>query len=461
MRYAEASDARREKGEVLGALDGIPFSIKDNFCVKGVRTTCSSKMLESFVPPYTSTVAERLEGQGAVLIGKNNMDEFAMGSANLNSYFGSAVNPWGEEDRVAGGTSGGSAVAVAVGAGVFSIGSDTGGSVRMPAAYCGVVGYKPSYGVLSRHGLISYASSLDCPAPVTRTVEDATTLLRTLSGVDEKDSTSTELRRSERCIDFHSASPLAGVKVGVPAEYWVEEMSDDVIRAWKDGLDTMEKQGATIVEVSLQHTRAALAAYYVLAPAEASSNLSRYDGVRYGHRSVEEGGEGGEEVKEETNAAQDLHRMYTNTRTEGFGAEVKRRIMLGTYVLGTSSFKAYFEKAQKIRRMVVDDFDAAFRRVDVLLVPSTPTAAYTIRSATDMNTVTDTYANDVMTIPASLAGLPAVSVPQCLSSSSLPLGLTVIGQRLDDLFTLDVAAVLEQGRGMTAADFVPALPSLR
>jgi aspartyl-tRNA(Asn)/glutamyl-tRNA(Gln) amidotransferase subunit A len=430
LTLAEASDARRAKGSALGPLDGIPIAIKDLFCTAGVRTTAGSHILDNFVPPYESTVTARLRAGGAVVLGKTNLDEFAMGSSNTTSYFGPVKNPWGPKDGkdlVPGGSSGGSAAAVAAGLCLGATGTDTGGSIRQPASFCGIVGIKPTYGRCSRWGIVAFASSLDQAGPMTRSVLDAAILLGGMAGHDPRDSTSAPVE----VPNFESAVALGvrGLRVGVPREYRIDGISTEIDDLWRQGEGWLRQAGAEIRDVSLPHTRYALATYYIVAPAEASSNLARYDGVRFGLR-----------VPGET-----LDEMYMNTRGEGFGAEVRRRILIGTYVLSAGYYDAYYRKAQQVRALIARDFAQAFAQVDVILTPTAPSDAFAIGDKTD-DPIT-MYLNDVFTVPTSLAGLPGISVPAGLSGRGLPLGLQLIGRPFDEETVLRTAAALERAAG--------------
>eukprot|EP01120_Amphizonella_sp_Union-15-10_P017000 TRINITY_DN9295_c0_g1_i2.p1 TRINITY_DN9295_c0_g1~~TRINITY_DN9295_c0_g1_i2.p1 ORF type:complete len:528 (+),score=81.29 TRINITY_DN9295_c0_g1_i2:57-1640(+) len=437
---AEKVDKMRSNGENVGPLGGIPIAIKDNFCVAGVRTTAGSKMLQDFVPPYDSTVSARLENSGAIVLGKTNMDEFGMGSANIYSYFGSTINPWSNMENperifVPGGSSGGSAAAVASHQAFAAVGSDTGGSVRQPASWCGIVGLKPSYGRTSRHGLIAYASSLDTPGLLTKTVSDAALLLDIIAGSDELDSTSISAPTSPYLHSLSSSQSLSDVTIGIPNEYHVEELTDEALNLWKESIDRLSSLGASIKSVSLPHTPYALSAYYIIAPAEASSNLARYDGIRYGYRED----------------ADNINDMISNTRTNAFGSEVQRRILIGSFVLSRKSYESYYKKAQQIRRLVVEDFDRAFDSVDVIVAPTTPTTAMTLSQAkSDIENPVTFYLNDVFTVPASMAGLPAVSVPmdRLATSSGLPFGIQVIGRKMGEVQVLRVGKGLEGENGL-------------
>ena len=431
LAMAAASDARLAKGEA-GWLEGIPLAIKDLFCTEGVRTTAASKILGNFVPPYESTVTANLWRQGAVMLGKTNLDEFAMGSSNMTSAFGPVESPWrrkGDNRKlVPGGSSGGSAAAVAARAALAAIGTDTGGSIRQPGALSGIVGMKPTYGRCSRWGVVAFASSLDQPGPMTRTVRDAAIMLRAMAGHDPKDSTSVP----RPVPDYEKAltGDIRGLKVGIPKEYRIDGMPAEIEKLWAKGRSWLQAAGAEIVEVSLPHTKYALPAYYIVAPAEASSNLARYDGVRYGLR-VD---------------GQDVADMYGRTRREGFGAEVRRRVMIGTYVLSAGYYDAYYLKAQKLRRLIKNDFLAAFESCDAILTPATPTAAFPQGERSD--DPVSMYLNDVFTVPANLAGNPGISVPSGLADDGLPLGLQVLGRAFDEETVLRVGRAIE-----AAADF--------
>ncbi|PIR37784.1 MAG: Asp-tRNA(Asn)/Glu-tRNA(Gln) amidotransferase GatCAB subunit A [Alphaproteobacteria bacterium CG11_big_fil_rev_8_21_14_0_20_39_49] len=431
LQQAKDSDKRRKEGKV-GKLEGIPVGVKDLFCTKGVRSTSCSHILDGFTPTYESTVTSNLFSQGAVMLGKTNMDEFAMGSGNLNSYYGSVKNPWkrkGDDTAlVPGGSSGGSAAAVSAHLCMGALGSDTGGSIRQPAAFCGNVGIKPTYGRCSRWGMIAFASSLDQAGVFTRSVKDAAIMLEAICGYDEKDSTSTPMETP----GFSKAvgKDIKGLKIGIPKEYHQDGMSPEIEKLWENGKNMLKAAGAKIVDISLPHTKYALPTYYIIAPAEASANLSRYDGVRYGLRVLEKG--------------MSLDEMYEATRSEGFGDEVKRRIMIGTYVLSAGYYDAYYKKAQKIRTLIARDFDEAYKKCDVILTPATPTAAFAAGEKMDPVTM---YLNDVFTVPASLAGLPGMSIPTGLNNEGLPLGLQLIGRSFDEETLFKVAGALEKAAG--------------
>lgn len=423
LASARAADARRSRGEG-GPLTGIPLAHKDLFCARGWRTTCGSRMLEKFVAPYDAHIVERLEAAGTVLVGKANMDEFAMGSSNENSYFGPVRNPW-DAARVPGGSSGGSAAAVAASLVPAATGSDTGGSIRQPAALTGVCGIKPTYGAVSRYGMVAYASSLDQAGVFARSAEDLALLLTAMAGFDPRDATSVE--REPEDYGRHLAAPLDGLRIGVPKEYLGEGVAPDVGRAVQAAIDALAKLGARVVEVSLPNQRLAVPAYYVIAPAEASSNLSRYDGVRYGHRAE---------------GVADLVELYRRSRSEGFGDEVKRRILIGTYVLSHGYYDAYYRQAQKVRRLVAEDFARAFERCDVIAGPTTPTVAFPLGRAT--SDPVQMYLEDLFTIPVNLAGLPGLSVPCGFGEAGLPVGLQLVGRAFDEARLLNVAHRYQQ-----------------
>jgi aspartyl-tRNA(Asn)/glutamyl-tRNA(Gln) amidotransferase subunit A len=435
LKQAAASDAKLAKG-TGGALEGIPFAIKDLFCTEGVQTTAGSRILKGFVPQYESFVTSKLWEAGAVMLGKTNMDDAAMGSSNMTSHYGPVKNPWkmkgSDKDLVPGGSSGGSAAAVAAHLCLAATGSDTGGSIRQPAAFCGIVGIKPTYGRCSRYGMVAFASSLDQAGMFARDVRDAAITQSVICGYDAKDSTSANMPAP----DFESAltGDIRGLKIGIPKEYRVDGTDAEIIALWEKGIEWAKAAGATIVEVSLPHTKYALPTYYIIAPAEASSNLARYDGVRFGYRTQSE--------------FKSIDEMYEKTRAEGFGNEVKRRIMIGTYVLSAGYYDAYYKKAQRVRYLIADDFKKAFEKCDVLLTPTAPTAAFGLGD--NMDDPVAMYLNDVFTIPASMAGLPGMSIPAGLNKDGLPLGLQLIGRAFDEATLLRTAHVLEKSAG-----FVP------
>ena len=423
---AKESDARLQAG-VAGALEGIPLGIKDLFCTEGVQTTAASHILEGFVPQYESTVSQKLRDAGSVMLGKLNLDEFAMGSSNMTSYFGPVKNPWKANNRdavlVPGGSSGGSAAAVSGYLAMGATGTDTGGSIRQPAAFCGIVGVKPTYGRCSRWGVVAFASSLDQAGPMTRTVRDAAIMLKVMCGHDPKDSTSASMA----VPDFEAAlgKGVKGLRIGIPREYHPDGLNAEVAALWDKGVQWLKDAGATPVEISLPHTKSALPTYYIVAPAEASSNLARYDGVRFGLRVP----------------GKSLDEMYGKTRAAGFGTEVKRRILIGTYVLSAGYYDAYYLKAQKVRALIAKDFSDAFEKVDAILTPTAPTAAFGLNDKQDDPVAM--YLNDVFTVPASLAGIPGASVPAGLNSEGLPLGLQVLTKRWDEETLFRVCQVLE------------------
>src|SRR5215469_9507144 len=432
LSAADRADSRIAKGE-MGALEGLPLAIKDLFCTKGVRTTAASKILGDFVPPYESTVTQNLWDAGAVMLGKTNLDEFAMGSSNETSAFGPVFNPWrarnSNANLVPGGSSGGSSTAVAADLCLAATGTDTGGSIRQPAAVTGRVGLKPTYGRCSRFGIVAFASSLDQAGPMTKTVKDAAIMLKAMASVDPKDSTSVDLPVPdyEKLLD----GGIKGLKVGIPKEYRIDGAPAEIDALWAKGADWMKAQGAEMVEVSLPHTKYALPTYYIVAPAEASANLARYDGVRFGYRAP---------------GVHDITELYEKSRGEGFGAEVQRRILIGTYVLSAGYYDAYYARAQKLRSLIKRDFEEAFEICDVLLTPATPGPAFGVGEKT--NDPVSMYLNDVFTVTVNLAGLPGLAVPAGLTDAGLPLGLQLIGKAFDE------ATVLRAGRAVeVAADF--------
>ena len=461
MEQARASEDRIAKGEA-GALEGLPLGIKDLFCTKGVLTTACSHILDGFTPTYESTVTQKLFDAGAIMLGKTNLDEFAMGSANITSFYGKVVNPWSPEFRVQssggadrsprepsasgaspiaearrpeqgqlkklvpGGSSGGSAAAGAGHQCLAATGTDTGGSIRQPASFCGITGFKPTYGRCSRWGIIAFASSLDQAGPITKTVADAALMFEVMAGHDPKDSTSASLPVPNVSALLNKG--VKGMKIGIPKEYRPDGLNPEIAALWDKGAQLLKEAGAEIVEVSLPHTNYALATYYIVAPAECSSNLARYDGVRYGLRVIEPG--------------DSIEKMYEKTRAAGFGAEVKRRILIGTYVLSAGYYDAYYKKAQRVRGRIIEDFRKAFEKVDVLLTPTAPSGAFAIgEEPTDPVTM---YLNDVFTVPASLAGLPGISLPAGLSADGLPLGLQLLARNFDEETLFAAAGTLEQ-----------------
>ncbi|GAN63008.1 amidotransferase subunit alpha [Acetobacter indonesiensis NRIC 0313] len=431
LAAADAADARYANGTAR-AMEGLPVGVKDLFCTKGVKTTAASKILANFIPLYESTVTARLLDAGSVFVGKTNLDEFAMGSANITSAFGSVLNPWqrkGDEATalVPGGSSGGSAAAVAAGLALAATGTDTGGSIRQPAAFCGIVGLKPTYGRCSRWGTIAYASSLDQAGPMTRTVADAGLMLEAMAGFDEKDSTCSN--RPVPAFAQAVGKSVKGLRVGIPAEYRAPGLSPEISAMWEQGIAWLRDAGCEIVDVSLPHTKYGLATYYIIAPAECSSNLARYDGIRFGVRKD----------------APTLDGVYELTRAEGFGEEVRNRILMGTYVLSAGYYDAYYLKAQKVRTLIKRDFVQAFEQVDVLLTPTAPSAAFA--QGENADDPVQMYLNDIFTVPASMAGVPALSVPVGLDAKGLPLGLQIIGRHFDEETVLSVGGALEAAAG--------------
>ena len=425
---AEKSDERRKSQNLRSKYDGIPIGIKDLFCTKGVATTASSKILSNFVPNYESTVTQNCDDAGLISLGKLNCDEFAMGSTNKTSFFGSVKNPWksvnSDNELVPGGSSGGSAAAVSGDLCVASLGTDTGGSIRQPASFTGTVGLKPSYGRVSRWGIVAFASSLDQAGPITKTVEDAAILLDIISGHDEKDSTSSVNPKENYYENLNS--DIKGMKIGIPKEFRSDKLPASTQKSWDECANLLKTNGAEIVDISLPHTMSALPAYYIIAPAEASSNLARYDGVRYGLR-----------VK-----GNDLIDMYEKTRSEGFGDEVKRRILIGTYVLSSGYYDAYYIKAQKIRSLIKNDYVEAFKKVDAILTPSTPSTAFEI--ANEPSDPVQNYLNDIFTVPVNLAGLPGISIPFANDENNLPIGLQLITNSFEEQKLLNVARNIEE-----------------
>ncbi len=435
LEQADAADAKIKAGDAKG-MTGIPVGIKDLFATKGVHTQACSRILDGFKPEYESTVTQKLWDDGAVMLGKLNMDEFAMGSSNETSFYGPVKNPWRAEgsnsDFVPGGSSGGSVASVAGYAAMGATASDTGGSIRQPAAFTGTFGIKPTYGRCSRYGMVAFASSLDQAGTITRDVRDGAIMLESISGFDPKDSTSVDIP----VPNFEAAltGDIRGMKIGIPQEYHLAGMPGEIEALWHKGIEWMKAAGAEVVDINLPHTKYALPTYYIVAPAEASSNLARYDGVRYGHRNVPDNG--------------GLVDMYEATRADGFGDEVKRRIMIGTYVLSAGYYDAYYLKAQKVRQLISDDFKRAFEKVDAILTPTAPSAAFAFGEKSDDPLAM--YLNDVFTVPASLAGLPGSSVPAGLDANGLPLGLQVLGKAWDEETVLKVSGVIEQAAAFTS-----------
>lgn len=423
FQQAEQIDKKINQGAEIKLLTGIPIALKDVLCTEGIRTTCGSKMLENFIPPYTATVVKKLENQNMVLLGKTNMDEFAMGSSTEHSYYGITRNPW-NLDRIPGGSSGGSAAVIAADEAIISIGTDTGGSIRQPAACCGIVGIKPTYGRVSRFGVVAYASSLDVVGSLSKDVTDAAGILNVIAGHDPLDSTSANLP----VPDYTQAltKNIKGIKIGIPKEYFVAGINASVEKAVRESVQLLESLGATTVDISLPHTDYATAVYYLISSAEASSNLARYDGVKYGYRAKE---------------YNDMLDMYMKTRSEGFGREVKRRIMLGTHVLSAGYYEAYYLKAQKMRTLIKEDFENAFQKCDVIITPTIPTPAFKIGEK--FGDLLQMYLSDIFTISVNLGGIPAISIP-CGFSDGLPIGLHIIGKHFDEETILQVAYNFEQ-----------------
>ena len=421
--FLKITDFEKEKNDNEKLLSGIPVALKDNMSLTDVETTCASKILEGYKPPYDATVVKKLKEKGADILGKTNMDEFAMGSSTENSAFASTRNPW-DLDRVPGGSSGGSAAAVAAGEVPAALGSDTGGSIRQPASFCGVVGLKPTYGLVSRYGLVAFASSLDQIGPFTRDVSDSALMMNAIAGHDPKDSTSVD----RKVPDFteYLKEDVEGMKIGIPKEYFELEIDEEVEKNIRDSIKELESAGAIVEEVDLLSAEYSLAAYYIIAPAEASSNLARYDGVRYGLRSEKD---------------DDVETMFKNTRSEGFGNEVKRRVMLGTYALSSGYYDAFYLKAQKVRTMIKEDFERVFADYDLLISPTTPTTAFKLES--DQKPI-EMYHQDIFTVPVNIAGLPAISIPSGFDSKGLPIGLQMIGPHFGEGKILQAAYTLEQ-----------------
>lgn len=433
LDLARAADQHLASGDAPD-MCGLPIGIKDLFCTKGVPSQAASRILEGFKPEYESTVSQKLRDSGAVMLGKLNMDEFAMGSSNETSIYGDVVNPWklGEQALTPGGSSGGSAAAVAADLCLAATGTDTGGSIRQPAAFTGTVGIKPTYGRCSRWGIVSFASSLDQAGPMTKTVRDAAIMLEAMSGHDPKDSTSADLAVPN--FEAMLSGDIRGKKIGIPREYRMDGMPDEIEALWQQGQDMLKSAGAEIIDISLPHTQYALPSYYVIAPAEASSNLARYDGVRFGHRAALAAGDG-------------ITEMYEKTRAEGFGPEVQRRIMVGTYVLSAGFYDAYYNRARKVRALIKKDFDDVFATgIDSILTPTTPSAAFALGGMADADPL-EMYLNDVFTVTVNLAGLPGISVPTGLDKQGLPLGLQLIGRPWEEADLLNSAYALEQASG--------------
>ena len=436
LAAADAADAKRARGEDLGIMGGVPIGMKDLFATKGVQTTAASHILEGFTPEYESTVSQKLWDAGAGMLGKLNLDQFAMGSSNETSYFGNVNSPWRKEGSNAamspGGSSGGSSSAVAARIAPAATGTDTGGSIRQPAAFTGICGIKPTYGRCSRWGVVAFASSLDQAGPMARSVEDCAIMLEAMAGFDPKDATSLKLDVPQ--WEAGLSADLKGKKIGIPKEYRMDGTDEAILKSWEQGKEWLRDAGAEIVDISLPHTKYALPAYYIVAPAEASSNLARYDGVRYGLRDLPDGA--------------GLQDMYAATRAAGFGDEVKRRILIGTYVLSAGFYDAYYTQAQKIRTLVSQDFEKAFAQCDAILAPTTPTASFPLGSLNEDPLTM--YLNDVFAVPASLAGLPAMSVPATVNSDGLPLGLQIVGKPFDEQGVLNAGLAIQQRAGFAA-----------
>ena len=413
-----------DKGEDIGLLGGVPIAIKDNICTKNVKTTCASKMLENFEPIYNATVIEKLEDAGAIMIGKTNMDEFAMGSSTETSYFKKTANPW-DVERVPGGSSGGSAACVSADMAYAALGSDTGGSIRQPASYCSVVGLKPTYGLISRYGLIAFASSLDQIGPFGKTVEDAAIMLNVIAGHDKKDTTSADLEKKDYTKSL--VNDVKGMKIGIHVSFVNDGINKDVKEAYDNSVNTLKELGAEIVDVKLEYAKYSLSTYYIIATAEASSNLGRYDGIRYGHRAKE---------------FSDLIDLYTKSRTEGFGDEVKRRIMLGTYVLSSGYYDAYYKRAQQVRTLIVEDFKKTFESCDAIMIPTAPNTSF--KMGEHSTNPLEMYLEDIFTVPVNIAGLPAISIPGGFASNGMPIGLQLITKAFDEEKLLQIAYTYEQ-----------------
>jgi len=437
LEAADAVDTARAAGKALGSMAGVPIGMKDLFATKGVQTTAASHILEGFTPQYESTVSSNLWAAGAGMLGKLNLDQFAMGSSNETSYFGNVISPWrrpgGSNAQLSpGGSSGGSSTAVSARLAPAATGTDTGGSIRQPAAFTGITGVKPTYGRCSRWGVVAFASSLDQAGPMAHDVKDCAIMLGAMAGFDPKDSTSLDMPVPDWAAALNS--DMKGKKVGIPREYRMEGTDPEILKSWDDGIAWLKDAGAQVVDISLPHTKYALPAYYIIAPAEASSNLARYDGVRYGLRDLPEGA--------------GLQDMYAATRAEGFGDEVKRRVLIGTYVLSAGFYDAYYTQAQKIRTLVSQDFENAFKECDVILAPTTPTASFGLGEKSD--DPLGMYLNDVFAVPASLAGLPAMSVPCGVNSEGLPLGLQIVGKAFDEQGVMNAGLAIEERAGFTA-----------
>lgn len=424
LKQANEIDKKRESGEINSKFAGIPIGIKDNMCTKGVKTTCSSHMLENFVSPYDATVVEKLNNENIIDLGKLNMDEFAMGGSTEYSYFKKTANPW-NLNKVPGGSSGGSAAAVAANMVPWALGSDTGGSIRQPSSFCGVVGLKPTYGLVSRYGLVAFASSLDQIGPITKDVEDAAILLNIIAGHDEKDTTSANIEKKDYTANLKN--DIKGKKIGVPKEFFGEGINEEVKETLKQAIETYKKLGAEIEEFSLDIAQYSLATYYIIACAEASSNLGRFDGIRYGYRAKEFGS---------------LKELYRKSRSDGFGPEVKRRIILGTYVLSSGYYDAYYKKAQQVRTLVMNEFQKAFEKYDIILTPTSPTVAFDIGSKS--NNPLEMYLADICTVSVNIAGLPGISIPCGVDKEGMPIGMQLIGNKFEEDKLLNMAYAFEQ-----------------
>ncbi|OKZ77821.1 MAG: aspartyl/glutamyl-tRNA amidotransferase subunit A [Clostridium sp. 27_14] len=424
LKQAKNIDKKRESGEITNKLAGIPIGIKDNMCTKGIKTTCSSRMLENFVSPYDATVVEKLNSENLIDLGKLNMDEFAMGGSTEYSYFHKTFNPW-NLNKVPGGSSGGSAAAVAANMVPWALGSDTGGSIRQPSSFCGVVGLKPTYGLVSRYGLVAFASSLDQIGPITKDVEDAAILLNLIAGHDEKDTTSADIPKKDYTKNLKN--DISGKKIGVPKEFFGEGINAEVKEKLQQAIDTYKELGADVEEFSLDIAKYSLATYYIIACAEASSNLGRFDGIRYGYRTPE---------------FSNLKELYKKSKSEGFGPEVKRRIILGTYVLSSGYYDAYYKKAQQVRTLVMNEFNKAFEKYDVILTPTAPTVAFDIGSKS--NNPLEMYLADICTVSVNIAGLPGISIPSGVDSEGMPVGMQLIGNKFDEEKLLNMAYIFEQ-----------------
>ena len=423
-KRAEILQEKLDNGEDIGALGGVPIAIKDNICTNGVKTTCASRMLEDFVPFYDATVIEKLENAGAIIVGKTNMDEFAMGSSTETSYFKKTKNPWNLE-KVPGESSGGSAAVIGANMAFGALGTDTGGSIRQPASYCSVVGLKPTYGLVSRYGVIAYASSLDQVGPITKSVEDAALMLNVIAGHDKMDTTSADLGQKDYTKSL--VNDVKGKKIGILKDFVSEGVAKDVKLAYEENIEKLKKLGAEIVEVKLDYVKYSLPTYYIIATAEASSNLGRYDGIRYGHR-----------AKDFSN----LNELYVNSRTEGFGDEVKRRIMLGTYVLSSGYYDAYYKRAQCVRTLIIEDFKKAFESCDVILIPTAPNTAF--KFGEKSKNPVEMYLEDIYTVPVNIAGLPGISVPGGFDNDGMPIGMQFISKAFDEETLLQIAYTFEQ-----------------